>query len=77
MPNENCLEGMACPKCKSEGPFRIQAVTMAFVDDDGVQDNTDYEWDEASFCCCVECDHTGDVADFTIKEEGDEEAIHD
>jgi hypothetical protein len=27
----------------------------------------DYEWDQAAFCQCCECDHTGKLADFTTE----------
>lgn len=67
MPNENCLEGMACPKCQSEGPFHIQVTAMARVSDDGIEETNNPEWDDASFCMCHDCEHTGDVSDFTAK----------
>ncbi len=51
--NTNCLEGMACPKCKSEGPFDIVATCLARVDDDGVEDAVEYEWTSSSLISCT------------------------
>jgi hypothetical protein len=66
--NENCLEGMACPVCKSEGPFHIDVTTTVLVHDDGTEydTGTDTLWSDDSCCMCAACDHTGTVADFTI-----------
>lgn len=66
--NDNCLQGMRCPKCKSLGPFHILTFAMARVFDDGIESTGAHEWDEASFCACEECGHSGDVHDFS--EEG-------
>ena len=69
-PNENCLVDMACPKCKSYGPFTICAEVMIQVGDDGVRDNQgDYDWGDESYCSCYACDHAASVADFTEEEE--------
>jgi hypothetical protein len=35
MTNTNCLEGMQCPACKSDGPFRILCDVLVLWDDDG------------------------------------------
>lgn len=62
--NENCLAGMACPKCKSKGPFRIVSTCWALVHDDGIDDTTEHEWDEESACICAHCKHDAKVKDF-------------
>ena len=71
MTNTNILEGMQCPECTSEGPFKIQAGSMFVVYDDGTDDHEDVDWYEDSYCQCGECDHAGTVKDFTIKETED------
>lgn len=68
MANSNCLEGMRCPKCGSEGPFRIEVRVMAMVHDDGTDLlDGDTEWDKDSSCVCGEskCEHFGTVEEFT------------
>lgn len=64
MSNENCLEGMACPKCKSEEPFKISMTSLFTIYDSSTDDNEDTEWDEKSYCECCECGHYGIVKDF-------------
>jgi hypothetical protein len=57
MPNENCLEGMQCPICDSEGPFKIACTTWLTVHDDGTDDpDGDIEWDDSSGCFCLTYD---------------------
>jgi len=66
--NTNCLEGVKCPKCGQEDLFKIAARVIVEVSDDGTEDQGgDYEWDQAAFCQCCECDHAGQLADFTIE----------
>ena len=70
--NTNCLDGMRCPSCGSEGPFQITVYALATVSDDGVDGVDDVEWDSASFCYCTSCDQDGRVSDFTVDELEDE-----
>lgn len=65
MPNENCLEGMQCPHCKSEGPFDIWCEAIATVADDGVCYSRDYDWHDESYCACTRCGAAGTVGGFT------------
>lgn len=65
--NENCLAGMACPKCKSKGPFRIVATCWALVSDDGIEDTTEHEWEVDAACICARCKHDAKVKDFESK----------
>lgn len=73
MPNENCLIGMKCPECGSEGPFKISVRAWATVHDDGTDEDEAVEWDDDSACICKEygCSFRGKVRDF--KEEKDAE----
>lgn len=68
MANENCLKGMRCSKCHSNGPFHIEAKTIVKVYDDGTDDTQDFEWGDDSWIQCGECEHTATVKDFRIPE---------
>jgi hypothetical protein len=69
MTNTNVLEGMQCPECKSDGPFRIRAYVLVLMDDDGTLDDlSGSEWDCDSQCECEACDHSGTIKDYIIKE---------
>jgi hypothetical protein len=71
-PNENCLDGMACPKCGSYGPFKIMATQsgMVTVSDDGTDDDMDggVEWEDGSRCECIDCGHEATVGAFSGEE---------
>lgn len=69
MSNDNCLSGMSCPRCGSEGPFNIHCSAWMEVYDDGVSDHGDVEWSENSLCQCRDCNFIGGVKDFSAKEE--------
>ena len=62
--NTNVLEGIACPDCGNEDDFHILVKGMAHVNDDGVTEVIDPEWDLSSFCICLGCDKEGTVDDF-------------
>ena len=65
MTNDNVLEGIRCPSCKSEGPFNIvAAATFIDVTDDGVTDFTGVEWSDQSNIVCKMCGRTGLVWSF-------------
>jgi hypothetical protein len=67
MPNENCLEGMKCPKCGHEDSFGIACDIMMLVTDEGVTDQLgDNEWNEDSYCECRKCLKSGTVKDFQM-----------
>jgi hypothetical protein len=67
MANTNCLEGMKCPQCKSEEPFRIHCTVIVLMEDYGsMEDLSGSEWDRDSLCECESCDYAGTVEDFTI-----------
>ena len=67
MANENCLKGLACPQCKSEGPFFIVGHAEFEVYDDGTSEFTDADWDDDSAMRCP-CGKRGTVKDFTEEE---------
>jgi len=68
--NENCLAGMACPKCGDLGPFCISMEVLATVRDDGAEDLGDTEWGPHSYISCQKCQHAATVADFHTEKEG-------
>jgi hypothetical protein len=39
--NTNCLADVECPRCSSQGPFRIKCTALMDVEDDGVDDYRD------------------------------------
>lgn len=70
MGNNNCLQGLACPSCESEGPFKIVVTCWAKVADRGVEETLDLEWDDESACCCCQCDYTAMIKQFRITNKG-------
>ena len=65
--NTNCLAGMKCPECGSEGPFRIDVLTTVTMYDDGWSENvSDTIWEDDSGCSCDACDYGGEVCDFKV-----------
>jgi hypothetical protein len=80
-PNGNCLKGLACPKCKSKGPFMIATTCWAQVHDDGIEDTSEHEWDENSACLCKACTFASKVGSFeavlTEIEKVKAEMLHD
>ena len=69
MSNENCLAGMSCPECKSEGPFKIQITAYVTVHDDGTDDVEDVAWENSSECRGLSCSYRATIEDFTDKGE--------
>ncbi len=81
MANDNCLEGMRCPQCGSDEPFRIAVTQTVLMYDAGSEDDAmggDMDWDESSSCECQACHHAGTVAHFRVPApRGAEEGEHD
>lgn len=67
MPNTNCLVGLKCPMCGSEGPYQIVSTCLATVYDDGVEASEDHEWNGNSFCRCMSCHFNGGIKAFEPK----------
>lgn len=67
MPNTNCLQGLRCPECHDEGPFNMEVSVWTVMSDEGMGDAVQPDWDEDSPCMCMECKHSGTVADFREK----------
>ena len=66
-PNEHCLEGMACPRCNSFGPFDIEVIqtAMTTVADSGAEPpEGDLQWTNESECECRSCGLLATVEDF-------------
>ncbi len=69
MANNNCLDGLRCPNCGSDEPFRIQVTQTVLMYDQGSEDDDmggHMEWDESSYCECHECNDGATVKDFTL-----------
>ena len=64
--NDNCLDGLRCPRCGNEASFRIAATATFLVVDDGTEEHENVEWDDASRIDCTGCYHSATVADFTV-----------
>lgn len=68
MPNTNMLEGMQCPKCGSEGPFRIVCTSTVLIYDDGTDDFEWTNWEPDSWCQCVNCEFAATARDFGLED---------
>jgi hypothetical protein len=70
--NSNVLVDMTCPKCGSEGPYRMSVVVYGstVVTDDGFvlseMDVSETGWgdDDMGSCFCLNCSFDGYVRDF-------------
>lgn len=65
MANTNCLQGIQCPSCQSDGPFSIVVSAWAKVSDDGIEETTEHEWGKGSTIICLGCNKQGTVLDFS------------
>lgn len=57
--NNNCLDGLRCPKCESLEPFTIRTEATAVMYDDGSDEVTDLEWGHLAYVRCHQCGFTG------------------
>lgn len=55
---------MKCPRCGSDGPFRIEVKTFCLIYDDGSDEHGSIDWDDDSACVCPACDRSGIVQEF-------------
>jgi hypothetical protein len=74
MTNTNCLAGFECPKCKSDGPFRITVQHIVLMYDDGTDideaPDCSAEFGNHDPCECPKCGHHCTVIDFKPEERG-------
>ena len=72
MSNENCLEGISCPECGSEGPFLIEVSRLVVVYDDGIdfydKRCSGAEWGYNSYIKCFDCKHSGELKLFSAEQ---------
>ena len=68
MANENCLEGIKCPRCGFEDMFKIECTTIFWMSDSGEEDHGDLEFNSDSYIECNDCAHWGKVRDFYVEE---------
>lgn len=68
--NDNCLEGIECPKCGEHDEIQVVATSVFSLLDNGTDHHTDVEYDSDAFVYCTnsECGHEGKLADFTFAE---------
>lgn len=66
--NNNCLEGIRCPHCKSLAPFKISCSIIVEVTDEGEGDSVpgSLDWDNDSWIQCHVCDWDGTIKEFTV-----------
>ena len=62
--NENCLEGLKCPKCRSLGPFNIGAFHVTTIYDDGTEEIEGVDFNNESYCECAACGFSGKAPAF-------------
>ncbi len=62
--NTNCLAGIKCPSCGSEGPVEVEATSWFTLEDDGTDDFGDVIYDERSPMRCSACGHLATTAEF-------------
>lgn len=66
MANENCLEGIKCPKCGYDESFEVEVTGLVTLTDEGYGYITDGEYDDDSYCRCGNCSHEGKMRDFYL-----------
>ena len=69
MANTNCLEGIRCPQCGNEEEFRIEALVVCKVTDDGAEATGEFDWHDKSWCLCPKCEKEGDLEEFQVEDE--------
>jgi hypothetical protein len=64
MANDNCLEGLRCPRCGQEDQLLITAMITCVVTDDGSEPVGDHYWDDDSVTRCPGCGYQGTLEAF-------------
>ena len=80
MPNENCLAGYKCPKCKADGPFDLPTVGVATWTDDGTEGLREPEVDdrEGTYGHCLSCKEWSEIDEFKAageESDGDDNVV--
>lgn len=68
MTNTNCLDGLRCPKCPTDGPLRIHGNAEFIMHDNGHDAVQNITWEDSNFCACDLCGFEGVVSDFRLSE---------
>lgn len=63
---DNCTQGLMCPRCGSTGRFTVNALVTCTLFDDGVDKYEGCEYDDDSIMTCGACPHWGSADDFTL-----------
>ena len=66
--NTHFLKGLKCPSCGSLEPFDIETKVVTEVFDSGIGELSDIDWNDDTYCHCVNCKFTGTVINFTETE---------
>jgi hypothetical protein len=66
--NDNCLEGLECPKCHQSEDLSIVAHVGVRVTDGGAEPERDWEWEwnKDSFTRCPVCNYHERLREFEI-----------
>jgi hypothetical protein len=66
MTNTNCLEGLQCPECASDGPMWMTVVARFLMYDDGAEEHEDIELSDTGLCECAKCGYTDRADRFRV-----------
>lgn len=62
--NTNTLQGFRCPNCGQDERFNVAAIAVVTLIDNGIEDQSDTEWDDESEGTCPDCGHSARAGDF-------------
>jgi hypothetical protein len=75
--NNNVLQGVECPKCSSQGPFKLVVTVRgtATVSDDGWDDlcSEESDFDGEAPARCLECSHEAPFETFMEDEDAEDD----
>jgi len=70
--NDNCLDGVQCPRCGNASNFLVEGTAQFRLTDDGAEHEGDVIYDEDSAVWCEQCHHTAPLRAFYFDEEENE-----